>query len=54
MKVFTERDAEEFLKKHKFNIVDTIFIKKEKELDKLIEKNSEYLDVGGSFADWYW
>ncbi len=35
MKVFTERDAEGFLRKKGFEIIETIFIKTEKGLDKL-------------------
>lgn len=35
MKVFTEKGAEEFLKKHGFDIIDTKFIKSEKELNKI-------------------
>lgn len=35
MKVFAEKEAENFLKKKGFNIVETIFINKEKDLDKL-------------------
>ena len=35
MKVFTERGAESFLKKKGFDIVDSVFVNKEKELDKL-------------------
>ena len=35
MKIFTEREAENFLKKKGFAIIETYFIKKEKDLDKL-------------------
>ena len=35
MKVFAEKEAEGFLKKKGFDIVDTIFVKSEKQLDKL-------------------
>ena len=35
MKVYTEKRAEDFLRKHGFDIVETKFVKKEKELDKI-------------------
>lgn len=35
MKVFTEKRAEDFLRKQGFDIVETLFVKKEKKLDKI-------------------
>ena len=35
MKVFTEKEAEDFLRRHGFDIIETKFITKEKELNKI-------------------
>ena len=45
MVIFTERDAENFLKKKGFNIIKTIFIKRDSELDKLNFKGNFIMKV---------
>ncbi|HJX50838.1 MAG TPA: acetate--CoA ligase family protein [Candidatus Nanoarchaeia archaeon] len=35
MKVFTEREAEEFLKKHGFDVIETIFVRSDRDLEKV-------------------
>jgi hypothetical protein len=38
MKIFAEKEAENFLKKEKFEVIETIFIKKKNEIEKAIKK----------------
>jgi len=38
MKIFTEREAEEFLSKHSFDILETFFVNKEKGLEEVLKK----------------
>ena len=38
MKLFTEKEAEDFLEKNHFNVAKRIFIKNKNELNKAIEK----------------
>ncbi len=40
MKIFTEREAEEFLSKNNFDILETFFVNKEKSLEEVLKKVS--------------